>query len=118
VSTVQGLGTLGYLSSASGSGGGGGDVTSTNLTSTTLGLGTLGYLSSAQLISTIEGLGTLGYLSSASGSGSGSGYKGNNRNPMTNAGAPVKVKQMFFGPNICRLCGLQCESSDALILPM
>jgi hypothetical protein len=44
------------LNNQGGGGGGSGDVTSTNLTSTTLGLGTLGYVSSAQLISTTDGL--------------------------------------------------------------
>ena len=71
LSTIQGLGTLGYLSSA---------ITNLSsiistpqLQSTVQGLGTLGYLSSvpssfissATLFSTIQGLGTLGYLSSA-----------------------------------------------------
>ena len=51
-STIEGLGTFGYLSS----GGGGGEVTKANLTSTTLGLGTLSYISSAQLTSSIVGL--------------------------------------------------------------
>jgi hypothetical protein len=50
-----------------GGGGGPGQVTSTNLTSTTLGLGTLGYISSTQLASTIAGLGSLGYVSSVTG---------------------------------------------------
>jgi hypothetical protein len=49
----------------SGGGGGSGDVTSTNLTSTTLGLGTLGYVSTFTLFSTVNGLGLLGYISSA-----------------------------------------------------
>ena len=52
-STTQGLGTTGYISSAS-------------LQSTVQGLGTLGYISSASLQSTVQGLGTLGYISSAS----------------------------------------------------
>lgn len=51
-STIEGLGTFGYLSS----GGGGGEVTKANLTSTTQGLGTLNYISSAQLTSSIAGL--------------------------------------------------------------
>ena len=54
-STVIGLGTSGYVSTAS-------------LNSTIAGLGTLGYLSSAvftqPLVSSIEGLGTAGYISS------------------------------------------------------
>jgi hypothetical protein len=89
-STVTGLGTNGYVSTAvtkiiagtnitisppegegivtinslGGGGGGSGDVTSTNLTSTTLGLGTLGYISTASLVSTVQGLGRIGYVSS------------------------------------------------------
>lgn len=72
-STVQGLGTVGYLSSASNL------VSSLQLASTVTGLGTAGYISSAQLISTTAGLvqipeltsttlglGTLGYLSTFS----------------------------------------------------
>ena len=69
-STIQGLGTFGYLSTA---------ITNLSsiistpqLTSSLEGLGTLGYLSSipstfissAALFSSLEGLGTLGYLSS------------------------------------------------------
>lgn len=50
-STVLGLGTLGYISSA-------------QLNSTVKSLGNLGYISSSQLISTVEGLGSLGYISS------------------------------------------------------
>lgn len=49
-STVNNLGTIGYISSAS-------------LFSTIRGLGTFGYVSSQSLTSTIEGLGTLGYFS-------------------------------------------------------
>jgi len=52
-STVQGLGTAGYISTAS-------------LTSTIVGLGTTGYISTASLTSTIIGLGTTGYISTAS----------------------------------------------------
>ena len=55
-STIEGLGTLGYISSLSG------QVNQITLNSSLEGLGTLGYVSS--LNSTIEGLGTLGYLSS------------------------------------------------------
>ena len=59
-STVKGLGTVGYVSTAS---------LQRALVSTTEGLGTLGYLSSALLTgpigSTIEGLGTYGYISSS-----------------------------------------------------
>jgi len=60
ISTTAGLGSAGYLSTASLIGA---------LTSTSIGLGTLGYLSSGfvaeALTSTTIGLGTLGYLSSA-----------------------------------------------------
>lgn len=79
LSTVTGLGTIGYLSSGTAgdvtsgqlistvtglgniylSTGGGGEVTKANLTSTTQGLGTLSYLSSAQLISSFIGLSNL-----------------------------------------------------------
>jgi hypothetical protein len=51
-STVLGLGTLRYISSA-------------QLISTTQGLGSIGYISTPQLTSTIEGLGTLGYVSTS-----------------------------------------------------
>ncbi len=70
VSTVRGLGSAGYISTA---GGGGGDVTQANLVSTVLGLGSAGYISTgggsgdvtkANLISTVEGLGTYAYVSS------------------------------------------------------
>jgi hypothetical protein len=93
-STVIGLGTVGYISTASGGGG----LTTTNLTSTVIGLGTVGYVSSLlnlvstnnllELVSTPNllnlvstsyldetsrssfiGLGTLGYISTASGGG-------------------------------------------------
>lgn len=56
-STVNGLGTMGYVSS-------------TQLTSTLNGLGIMGYVSSTQLVSTVNGLvdtlGSLGYVSTAS----------------------------------------------------
>lgn len=57
-STVQGLGTVGYLST-------GGTLTTLNLTSTVRGLGTSGYLSTivVNLTSTVQGLGTAGYIS-------------------------------------------------------
>ena len=59
-STVIGLGTSGYLSSAS---------LGPYLASTNTGLGTVGFVSTsffnAKIASTIEGLGTFGYLSSA-----------------------------------------------------
>jgi hypothetical protein len=61
ISTVTGLGNI-YLSSGSGTG----DVSKENLTSTTQGLGTLSYLSSSQLLSTVAGLGNI-YLSTGSG---------------------------------------------------
>jgi hypothetical protein len=71
-STIQGLGTLGFISSGTVN-----VISTAQLTSTIQGLGTLGYLSSAitnlssiistpQLTSSIEGLGTLGYLSTPS----------------------------------------------------
>ncbi len=50
-STVTGLGTAGYISSLS-------------LNSTVIGLGTAGYVSSLSLNSTVVGLGTAGYVSS------------------------------------------------------
>jgi hypothetical protein len=68
-STLQGLGTAGYVSStqlASTVQGLGiaGYVSNTQVTSTIQGLGTAGYVSSSQLISTTQGLGTAGYISS------------------------------------------------------
>jgi hypothetical protein len=51
-STVRGLGTAGYVSSAT-------------LTSTVIGLGTAGFISTASLYSTVAGLGTAGYVSTA-----------------------------------------------------
>jgi len=51
-STVRGLGTAGYVSSGT-------------LTSTVIGLGTAGYISSASFYSTVVGLGTAGYVSTA-----------------------------------------------------
>lgn len=62
VSTVEGLGSAGYISTA----GGGGGITTANLVSTVGGLGTAGYLSSFSLLSTVGGLGSAGYLSSIS----------------------------------------------------
>lgn len=69
-STTDGLGTLGYVSSS--------QLTSTvegifsqsqlspaDLTSSIEGLGTYGYISTPQLVSTVEGLGSLGYISSS-----------------------------------------------------
>lgn len=52
VSTVEGLGNIGYISSLT-------------FNSTINGLGTLGYISSLYMASTIDGLGTYGYLSSS-----------------------------------------------------
>ena len=52
-STVQGLGSIGYISSLS-------------LQSTIQGLGSIGYISSLSLQSTIQGLGSIGYISSLS----------------------------------------------------
>jgi hypothetical protein len=54
VSTVVGLGTVGYISTATGG------LTQSNLTSTIIGLGTFSYISSTQLISTVTGLGSVG----------------------------------------------------------
>jgi hypothetical protein len=51
-STVNSLGSIGYVSSPS-------------LTSTVRGLGSIGYVSSASLTSTLEGLGTFGYFSTS-----------------------------------------------------
>jgi hypothetical protein len=51
-STVQGLGTVGYVSSPT-------------LLSSIAGLGTAGYVSTASFYSTVVGLGTAGYISSA-----------------------------------------------------
>jgi hypothetical protein len=88
-STVIGLGSVGYISTA---GGGSGDVTKANLLSTVAGLGTVDYVSTlslystlssfstalgavgtgsgdvtkANLLSTVAGLGTSGYISSLS----------------------------------------------------
>jgi hypothetical protein len=68
-STVQGLGSAGYISTA------GGGITSINLISTVEGLGSAGYLSSTggggglttiNLTSTVEGLGSASYISSLS----------------------------------------------------
>jgi len=53
VSTVQGLGTATYVSTAS-------------LVSTVQGLGTATYVSTASLVSTVQGLGTASYVSTAS----------------------------------------------------
>ena len=71
VSTVQGLGTASYVSSASlvstVQGIGAVSVTPTNFVSTVQGLGTASYVSSASLVSTVEGLGSVNYVSSVSG---------------------------------------------------
>lgn len=72
-STVNGLGTMGYVSSTQLTStvnglvdtlGSLGYVSSTQLISTVGGLGNSGYVSSTQLTSSLVGLGTLGYLSS------------------------------------------------------
>ena len=67
-STIVGLGTFGYISTA------GGGLSPLNLASTVAGLGTSGYLSSYSnavfqqgLTSSLVGLGTLGFLSSITG---------------------------------------------------
>jgi len=70
-STVTGLGTIGYISSATFNStidglGTLGYISSQLLGSTIDGLGTYGYLSSLNLISTIDGLGNYGYVSSPS----------------------------------------------------
>ncbi len=52
-SSIQGLGTLGYISTPS-------------LLSSLRGLGTLGYISTSSLTSSIQGLGTVGFVSSLS----------------------------------------------------
>jgi len=59
VSTVVGLGTVGYISTATGG------LTQSDLTSSITGLGTVGYISSLSLTSTVTGLGTI-YLSTNS----------------------------------------------------
>ena len=60
-STIVGLGTFGYISTA------GGGLSPLNLASTVAGLGTSGYLSSVNgFPSTVAGLGSSGYLSSYS----------------------------------------------------
>ena len=60
ISTSQGLGTLGYISTA---------AFRSSLTSTSQGLGTLGYISTAalrsSLTSTVQGLGSAGYVSTS-----------------------------------------------------
>lgn len=58
VSTVVGLGTIGYISTATGG------LTENDLISSITGLGTFGYLSTNTVPSTIVGLGTFGYVSS------------------------------------------------------
>ncbi len=70
-STIQGLGTSGYISSqtllSTVTGlGTASYISSAQLLSTTAGLGTANYLSSTQLTSTIQGLATTGYISSLS----------------------------------------------------
>ena len=73
-STVAGLGTAGYFSTATG----GGEVSRADLVSTVVGLGTAGYISTLSgggdvtkenLVSTVVGLGTAGYISTLSGGG-------------------------------------------------
>ena len=65
-STVEGLGTAGYISTSqlfstvSGIGTGGGGLSPSQLISTTEGLGTAGYISTSQLFSTVAGIGTGG----------------------------------------------------------
>jgi hypothetical protein len=69
VSTINGLGSFGYVSSLVSTLDGLGDfgyVSTLSLTSTLDGLGDLGYVSSLSLTSTVEGLSELGYISTAS----------------------------------------------------
>jgi hypothetical protein len=68
-STLNGLGTYGYVSSSTLTSsliglGTFGYVSTLSLYSTTIGLGTFGYVSSLSLQSTVVGLGTKGYISS------------------------------------------------------
>ena len=65
-STIIGLGTLGYISSAVASVNYLSTISTVNstITSSLVGLGNLGYISSSQLISTVTGLGNI-YISSA-----------------------------------------------------
>lgn len=68
ISTVDGLGTAGYVSSTQllstvADLGTAGYISSTQLLSTVADLGSGGYISSTQLLSTVEGLGAAGYLS-------------------------------------------------------
>ena len=66
ISSIDGLGTLGYISSSqltstvAGLGTVGGGASQPSITSTITGLGTFGYISSSQLTSTVAGLGTGG----------------------------------------------------------
>ena len=55
-SSLQGLGSLGYISSG---------LTTVSLTSTVQGLGTTGYISTLSLTSSLQGLGSLGFLSTS-----------------------------------------------------
>jgi len=69
-STVTGLGTVGYVSSGTLTSsvvglGTAGYVSSGTLTSSLIGLGTAGYVSTSSLYSTVAGLGTAGYVSTA-----------------------------------------------------
>lgn len=71
-STVEGLGSAGYISTP----GGGGGITTGNLLSTVGGLGSAGYISTAgggittaNLLSTVQGLGSAGYISTPGGGG-------------------------------------------------
>ena len=74
-STIEGLGTFGYLSSSVFGDvvqssiiglGSSGYISSLQLLSTVQGLGSSEYISSSQLISTVQGLGSFGYLSTVS----------------------------------------------------
>lgn len=61
VSTVEGLGTIGYLSTTTS-----GYATNNDVASTVQGLATYGYISSASFFSTLNNLGSLDFVSSAS----------------------------------------------------
>ena len=63
LSTVNGLGSAGYISTAIAIINLSSIISTPQLTSSIEGLGSLGYLSTSQLTSSIKGLGSLGYLS-------------------------------------------------------
>jgi hypothetical protein len=72
MSSLTGLGTLGYLSTSSLTStirglGSAGYISSSSLTSSIQGLGTIGYISTFNLVSSVIGLGSAGYISSYTG---------------------------------------------------